>query len=150
MKLTLNIETNDPADIARIASALAGDTPSPAAAAPARSAGKAKTETAPASAAPSGAAQSATTASASTPAPSEPATTSPSEPTVPAEAELISAANVAVGKVGAGGADKVKSYIAANFKKADGSPGTLKMVADDQKAGLLDALQKIGRGEITL
>lgn len=150
MKITLNIETNDPADLERIAAALAGKevavTP-----------GKGATKTAAAAsgtAASSG--QAATQAGGSqTSASGQTATTaaSPSDAggaAVPSDADLIAAANTATGKVGNGGPDKVKTYIANNFKKADGSPGTLKTTAEGERAGLLLALQKIGRGEITL
>lgn len=150
MKITLNIETNDPADLERIAAALAGKEMTVTTGKPATTAKKTD-----ASAAPSGAAQSGTTASASTPVLSPNATTSPSEQVpadaaVPADSDLIAAANAATGKVGVGGPDKVKTYIAANFKKADGSPGTLKTTAEGERAKLLLALQQIGRGEITL
>lgn len=151
MKITLNIETNDPADLERIAAALSGKDVSVTTSGKPATAAK-KTD---ASAAPSGAAQSGTTASASTPAPSSSAATSQSDPVptdaaVPADSDLIAAANAATGKVGVGGPDKVKTYIAANFKKADGSPGTLKTTAEGERAKLLLALQQIGRGEITL
>lgn len=148
MKITLNIETNDPADLERIAAALAGKSVTVTEGKPA--AARTKTD---ASAGASGAAQSGTTASASGPAPSSNATTSPSDAggaAVPSDADLIAAANTATGKVGNGGPDKVKTYIANNFKKADGSPGTLKTTAEGDRARLLSDLQKIGRGEITL
>ena len=149
MKITLNIETNDPADLERIAAALAGKEVAVTTGKPAATR-QAKTD---ASAGASGAAQSGTTASASGPAPSSNATTSPSDQggaAVPSDADLIAAANTATGKVGNGGPDKVKTYIANNFKKADGSPGTLKTTAEGDRARLLSDLQKIGRGEITL
>lgn len=143
MKLTLNIETNDPADLERIAAALAGkDTAAPAAR-PSQTRA-AKTETAPSTENP---ARGAATAQAETAAA---ASHSDVPATVPGDGDLVSAANVAVAKVGAGGADKVKKYIAEKFTKADGSPGNLKGTADNQKAELLDQLQKIGRGEIKL
>lgn len=146
MKITLNIETNDPADLERIAAALAGnDVAVTAKPAPAKAAAAAKAET------PSAAAQApASAAPASTPALEQPAATSPSDQPVPSEAELIAAANAAVAKVGNGGPAKIKDYVAANYTKADGSPGTLKLTAENQRAALLDALMKIGRGEIAL
>lgn len=145
MKITLNIETNDPADLERIAAALAGKevavtTGKPAAAA--------KKDTAAASTASN--AQSAAATQAGTSATTSPDATPPSEGAVPSDQELVAAANVAAGKLGVGGPDKLKNYIAANFKKADGSPGTLKMTAEGDRARLLDTLGKIGRGEITL
>lgn len=145
MKITLNIETNDPADLERIAAALAGKDV-------AVQVGKAreiagvksnKTETAHSA----GAAQASQSAQVQSDAASA---ASGSSGAVPSDAELVAAANAATGKIGVGGPDKVKSYIAANFKKADGSPGSLKTTAEGQRAALLDALQKIGRGEISL
>lgn len=145
MKITLNIETNDPADLERIAAALAGKE---VAVTTGKTATAAKKDTAAASTA--SAAQSGAAAQAGTSATTSNAATSPSEGAVPSDQDLVAAANVATGKVGVGGPDKVKTYIAANFKKADGSPGTLKTTAEGERAGLLEALQKIGRGEITL
>jgi len=150
MKITLNIETNDPADLERIAAALAGKEVAVTTGKPAT---PKKTETAAASGtAASSAGASHTDAGTQTSASGQTATTtaSPSEGAVPSDQDLVAAANVATGKLGAGGPDKVKTYIAANFKKADGSPGTLKTTAEGDRARLLDALQKIGRGEITL
>ena len=147
MKITLNIETNDPADLERIAAALAGKEVAVTTGKPA-TATAAKKDTAAASTA--SAAQSGAAAQAGTSATTSNAATSPSEGAVPSDQDLVAAANVATGRVGVGGPDKVKTYIAANFKKADGSPGTLKTTAEGERAGLLEALQKIGRGEITL
>lgn len=144
MKITLNIETNDPADLERIAAALAGKD---AAVTTGKSTPAAKkTEAAPSTAIPApGAAQARPQTAAASP--SEP---NPASAAVPADSDLIAAANAATQKVGIGGPDKVKTYIAANFKKADGSPGTLKTTAEGERAKLLLALQQIGRGEITL
>lgn len=142
MKITLNIETNDPADLERIAAALAGKEVAVTTGKPAASRQPAKTEQA-ASATAATQSQAGATTTASTAA-------SPSDAAVPSDADLIAAANTATGKVGNGGPDKVKTYIANNFKKADGSPGTLKMTAEGDRARLLSDLQKIGRGEITL
>lgn len=146
MKITLNIETNDPADLERIAAALAGKEVAVTTGKPA--AARAQTPKTDTAAAASAAQNTAQTAGEATPAAS--ATTSPSEGAVPSDQELVAAANVAAGKLGVGGPDKLKNYIAANFKKADGSPGTLKMTAEGDRARLLDTLGKIGRGEITL
>lgn len=142
MKITLNIETNDPADLERIAAALAGKEVAVTTGKPAASRQPAKTEQA-ASATAATQSQAGATTTASTAA-------SPSDAAVPSDADLIAAANTATGKVGNGGPDKVKTYIANNFKKADGSPGTLKTTAESDRARLLSDLQKIGRGEITL
>ena len=148
MKIILNIETNDPADLSRIAAALNGEAVTVTTAKPAttRSTKAAESPT-PAPAAATTAAPVQTGASAS----AETATASPSEQAaVPTEADLIAAGNAAVAKVGNGGPDKVKKYIAEKFQKADGSPGTLKLTAENQRADLLADLQAIGRGEITL
>lgn len=150
MKITLNIETNDPADLERIAAALAGkEVAAPtgkgatkaaaAASGTAASSGQAASQAGGPPASVSG--QTATTAA----SPSD-----HSDAAVPSDADLIAAANVATAKVGVGGPDKVKAYIAKNFKKADGSPGTLKLTAEGDRARLLSDLQKIGRGEIAL
>lgn len=140
MKITLNIETNDPADLERIAAALAGKSVTVTEGKPA--AAPKKTETV--SSAGSTVSKPAQEPSAAA------AATSGSDAAVPSDADLIAAANAATGKVGNGGPDKVKTYIANNFKKADGSPGTLKTTAEGDRARLLSDLQKIGRGEITL
>lgn len=148
MKITLNIETNDPADLSRIAAALSGEAVTVTTTKPAttRSAKAAESPT-PSSAAATTAAPVQTGASAS----AETATASLSEQAaVPTEADLIAAGNAAVAKVGVGGPDKVKKYIAGRFQKADGSPGTLKLTAENQRAKLLADLQAIGRGEIAL
>lgn len=145
MKITLNIETNDPADLERIAAALAGKDVAVTATRPAsKPATAAKADPAPSNAVqpPANVVPEAT--------PQAGATQSPSDQPVPSEAELIAAANAAVAKVGNGGPAKIKDYVAANYTKADGSPGTLKLTAENQRAALLDALMKIGRGEIAL
>lgn len=144
MKITLNIETNDPADLERIAAALAGKEVAVTTGKPAATKA-AKTETAPSA----GAAQASQSAQDQSAAASA-ASGSDAGGAVPSDQELVAAANVAAGKLGVGGPDKLKNYIAANFKKADGSPGTLKMTAEGDRARLLDTLGKIGRGEITL
>ena len=148
MKITLNIETNDPADLERIAAALAGKEVAVTTGKSAATHQPAKMETSAAQTTGIAAAQTASGSSAGTAA-----TASPSDAggaAVPSDADLIAAANTATGKVGNGGPDKVKTYIAKNFKKADGSPGTLKTTAEGDRARLLSDLQKIGRGEITL
>ncbi len=147
MKITLNIETNDPADLSRIAAALSGEavtvtTTKPAASTSGKS-GKSETSASAATAASSGQASP----QVATPQPSD---NGPEQTAaVPTEADLIAAGNAAVAKVGVGGPDKVKKYIAEHFQKADGSPGTLKLTAEPQRAKLLADLQAIGRGEIT-
>lgn len=157
MKITLNIETNDPADLSRIAAALNGEavtvtTTKPAASTSGKS-GKSETSASAATAASSGqASPQVATSQPSDNGPSATTAASPSEQTaaVPTEADLIAAGNAAVAKVGVGGPDKVKKYIAEHFQKADGSPGTLKLTAENQRAKLLADLQAIGRGEIAL
>lgn len=138
MKITLNIETNDPADLERIAAALAGKGATVIEGKPATTR-SAKSDNAP----PAGAAPASQGASLA-------ASGSDTGAAVPSDADLIAAANVATAKVGVGGPDKVKAYIAKIFRKADGSPGTLKLTAEGDRARLLSDLQKIGRGEIAL
>lgn len=149
MKITLNIETNDPADLSRIAAALNGEavtvtTTKPAASTSGKS-GKSETSASAATGPSSG--QASTPAATSQPSDNGPSATTAA---VPTEADLIAAGNAAVAKVGVGGPDKVKKYIAEHFQKADGSPGTLKLTAENQRAKLLADLQAIGRGEIAL
>lgn len=69
---------------------------------------------------------------------------------VPTDDQLVAAANSAVVAVGASGAARVKAFVAANFQKEDGSPGTLKGVKDSQKAALLAGLQRIAAGQLAL
>lgn len=69
---------------------------------------------------------------------------------VPTDDQLVAAANSAVVAVGASGAARVKAFVASNFQKEDGSPGTLKGVKDSQKAALLAGLQRIAAGQIVL
>jgi hypothetical protein len=151
MKIILNIETNDPADLSRIAAALNGEAVTVTTTKPAT----ARTTKAAEVPTPTQVAQSADTsvATARVSAPASAAVTAPpsEQPAaVPTEADLIAAGNAAVSKVGNGGPDKVKKYIAEHFQKADGSPGTLKLTAEPQRAKLLADLQAIGRGEIAL
>ena len=149
MKITLNIETNDPADLERVAAALAGkDVAVTTSGKPATAARTTKADT-PASSTAS-TAQTAAAAQSGTQAATSPDATSLSEAAVPSNDDLVAAANAATAKIGVGGPDKVKTYIAANFKKADGSHGTLKTTAEGERTKLLLALQQIGRGEITL
>jgi len=140
MKIILNIETNDPADLSRIAAALNGEAVTVTTTKPATTRSTKAAESPTPAPVQTGASASAGTAAASL---SEQAA-------VPTEADLIAAGNAAVAKVGNGGPDKVKKYIAEKFQKADGSPGTLKLTAENQRAKLLADLQAIGRGEITL
>lgn len=74
---------------------------------------------------------------------------SPSDAPV-TEADIIAAANAAAGTIGPAGPAKIRDYIKANFKKADGTEGTLKTTAPDQQPRLLADLQKIARGELKL
>jgi hypothetical protein len=145
MKITVNIETVDLGDLARIAAALGGEAVTVTQAKPSAKAAKSAEAAAPAVAY--------TPAPAPAPAPvpavdAPPAAQPEQAPAVPTEADLIAAANAAVGKLGVGGPELVKSYIAAKFTKADGSPGTLKLVADDQRSRLLKTLQDIGTGTL--
>lgn len=147
MKITLNIETNDPADLSRIAAALSGEAVTVTTTKPAATRASGKSETA------ANAATGPSSGQASAPAAtSQPSDNGPSATTaaVPTEDDLVAAGNAAVAKVGVGGPDKVKKYIAGHFQKADGSPGTLKLTAEPQRAKLLADLQAIGRGEIAL
>jgi hypothetical protein len=143
MKLTLTIETQDPAELARVAQALNGvdigpqetqatkPRPSKAAASPAPVAEtKAQQTTAAVSV------EQAPTADAS------------SEPPTPAA--LNTAVNAACARLGNGGPAKVKAYIAANFTKPDGTPGGLMSTADAQKSKLLAALNQIAAGTLPL
>ncbi len=147
MKIILNIETNDPADLSRIAAALSGEAVTVTTTKPAATRASGKSETAASAATGPSSGQASTPATASQPSDSGPSATTAA---VPTEADLIAAGNAAVAKVGVGGPDKVKKYIAENFQKADGSPGTLKLTAENQRAKLLAALQSIGRGDIAL
>lgn len=155
MKIILNIETNDPADLSRIAAALNGEAVTVTTTKPATTRASGKSETAASAATGPSSGRASTPAATSQPSDNGPSATtaaSPSEQTapVPSEADLIAAGNAAVAKVGVGGPDKVKKYIAEHFQKADGSPGTLKLTAENQRAKLLADLQAIGRGEIAL
>lgn len=154
MKIILNIETNDPADLSRIAAALSGEAVTVTTTKPAATRASGKSENAVSAATGPTSGQASAPAATSQPSdngPSATNTASPSEQAaVPSEADLIAAGNAAVAKVGVGGPDKVKKYIAEKFQKADGSPGTLKLTAENQRAKLLADLQAIGRGEITL
>jgi hypothetical protein len=151
MKITVNIETNEPADLIRVANALAGVMPDPSTGDAAKPTTRRTTKTE------SPAASVATDqSSAPTPAPSEPfdsvptATTTASPSEAPAvevsEATLVAAANAAVEKLGPSGPAKVKAWIGANFQKDDGSPGTLKLTRADQRVKLLTELQQIAQG----
>lgn len=146
MKITLNIETNDPADLSRIAAALNGEAVTTTKPATARTTKAAETPV-PTQSQPQ---TSATAATERAPDTTQPPASAEQPAAVPTEADLIAAGNAAVAKVGNGGPDKVKKYIAEHFQKADGSPGTLKLTAEPQRAKLLADLQAIGRGEIAL
>lgn len=155
MKIILNIETNDPADLSRIAAALNGEAVTVTTTKPATTRASGKSETAASAATGPSSGQASTPAATSQPSDNGPSATTAASPPeqaapVPSEADLIAAGNAAVAKVGVGGPDKVKKYIAEHFQKADGSPGTLKLTAEHRRAKLLADLQAIGRGEITL
>jgi hypothetical protein len=143
MKITINIETADFGDLARIAAGLGGEAVTVTQAKPSAKAAKSAEAAAPA------VAPAPAPAPAPVPAVDAPPAAQPEQaPAVPTEADLIAAANAAVGKLGVGGPELVKSYIAAKFTKADGSAGTLKLVADDQRSRLLKTLQDIGTGAL--
>lgn len=148
MKITVNIETNEPADLIRVANALAGVMPDPSTGDAAKPATRRTTKTeSPVATAPE-------TASAPAPAPSEPSPAASAPAETPAEtpavevseATLVAAANAAVEKLGPSGPAKVKAWIGANFQKDDGSPGTLKLTRADQRVKLLTELQQIAQG----
>lgn len=143
MKISVNIETNDPADLIRVGNALAGvmADPTPSAAEKPKVA-RATTKAEPPAATTSAGPQSDASAGA-------PTTTSASSATADVavtEAELTAAANAASAKIGATGPGKVKDWIAQNFQKSDGSAGTLRLTREDQRPALLRGLQEIGQG----
>lgn len=164
MKITINIETQNPEDLMRVAQALSG-VMAPAENPNATAAAKA---TRPTKAAEPGATATAT----STPSPTSPAPTTPAaapatsapSPTPPAtvaaetsadaapvtQADLTAAANQAVATVGPGSAAKVQVYIREHFTQPDGTPGTLMKTAPAQWPALLADLQKIARKELAL
>lgn len=155
MKITVNIETNDPSDLIRVANALAGVMPDPSTGA----AEKPKSNRTTARNDAAAQATTATSAPATTPVntsssfdsgPTATTAASPTDPTPPAaivtEADLTAAANAAAAKLGGQGPAKIKAWIAASFQKADGSPGTLKLTRADQQAALLAGLQEIAQG----
>lgn len=142
MKLTLNIETSDPNDLVRVASALAGTGAVVQVTAPEPT--KAKREAKPEPVAAPPAAQPTSFAS---PAPEQPA-----QPAATAEVtdeDLVQAANNAAIKLGGGGQARMREYIKANFLQEDGSPGTMMKTKKSQRPALLFALQQMSRGELT-
>lgn len=144
MKITVNIETNEPADLIRVANALAGVMPDPSTGDAAKPATRRSTKTE------NPVATASEVASAPAPAPSEPSPAASAPVETPAmevsEATLVAAANAAVEKLGPSGPAKVKAWISANFQKDDGSPGTLKLTRADQRVKLLTELQQIAQG----
>lgn len=146
MKITLNIETDEPADLHRIVSALAGEPVAVTVTKPAaRTTGK--SNEAPTSA---NAAIAATSAHASATAATMQSTdTGPSANVAsPTDADMIAAANAAVAKLGVSGPATVKKYIAEKFPQPDGSPGTLLKISAERRPALIAALQSISRGEL--
>jgi hypothetical protein len=136
MKFTLNIETNDPAELARFVEALEGGSRPDA-----RNPAEVKKESIAKKQAPVPQVETAT------PAPAAVTQAEPqAEPAVPQEQELIEAANAAAQKLGGGGPLKIKEHIAKTYQKADGSPGTLKQTQPAQRRALLEDLQKIAQG----
>jgi hypothetical protein len=164
MKITVNIETNEPADLIRVANALAGVMPDPSTGDATKPATRrtTKTENPLSSAAAGAVTEAASTASAATAEhlntqnASVAGATSPQTVSTGAgtehpamevsEATLVAAANAAVEKLGPSGPAKVKAWIGANFQKDDGSPGTLKLTRADQRVKLLTELQQIAQG----
>jgi hypothetical protein len=144
MKITVNIETNEPADLIRVANAIAGVMPDPSTGDATKPATRRTTKTE------SPVATASEAASAPAPAPSEPSPVASAPAETPAmevsEATLVAAANAAVEKLGPSGPAKVKAWIGANFQKDDGSPGTLKLTRADQRVKLLTELQQIAQG----
>jgi hypothetical protein len=144
MNYTLTINSTDPADLTRVAQALNGSTGEVTGKQTPMKAAAAKPDTA-------AAASSASTAPTST---GQIATTaaSPSEPAadMPSEKAIMDAANAAVGKLGAGGQNKIKDWIAKGFQKADGTPAGLKTVKDSQKADMVAKLNQIAAGVVSL
>lgn len=147
MKITMTIETGDPADVVRIGQALAGGatmavTLADTAQVPAKREKKeAPPLSAPATAAP------AKPASAS--APTEAGAVSVTE-APPSEADILGALNDAVAKVGVSGAEKVRNYMKANYQNADGTPARVSGMRADQKPAFLKALKTIATGELVL
>jgi hypothetical protein len=138
MKLTLTIETQDPAELARVAQALNGIDTGPQ-------------ETQAAKPRPSKAAASPVpVAETKTPQTTVAAPTADVSSEPPTPAALNTSVNAACSRLGNGGPAKVKAYIAANFTKPDGTPGGLVSTADAQKPALLKALNEIAAGTITL
>lgn len=150
MKITLHIEMDSAAELARFGAALAGvpalaDTSTAAAPAAPAAATRQRTAKADAALQPS-AAPAAQEPAPSTAAPAVPETTG----ITITGADLTAAANAAVAKLGASGVAKTKAYVAANFTRADGTPGTLLLTDAAQRPALLAALQKIGTGELSI
>ena len=150
MKISVNIETSEPADLIRIGNALAGVMADPTAGA----AQKPKTTRTSKTEAPASSATPAQSAAQSSPAAGEAvssaaqqaAGTGSATDVAISEADLTAAANAASAKLGASGPGKIKEWIAQNFQKSDGSAGTLRLTREDQRPALLKGLQEIGQG----
>ena len=144
MKITVNIETNEPDYLIRVANAIAGVMLDPSTGDATKLVTRRTTKTE------SPVATASEAASAPAPAPSEPSPAASAPAETPAvevsEATLVAAANAAVEKLGPSGPAKVKAWIGANFQKDDGSPGTLKLTRADQRVKLLTELQQIAQG----
>ncbi len=132
--IQINLDTEKD-DVARVLSALAGTHGFPAPAA-------VPTPSAP----PKAKAEKKETPAAPEPAPAAITAGAPSD-YVPTEAELSTAANSAIDKLGAGAQARVKEYIAATFQKDDGSPAGLRTVRADQRARLLADLNAFAAGK---
>jgi hypothetical protein len=154
MKISINIETDNPDDLVRVGNALASvmaeTTTTEKPTAPRRAAPKAET-------------QHASTATNRSSAPvTTPENTAPSADTGPTattdaypsettaatitDADLNAAANAAVAKLGIGGVARVKEWVGTSFQKLDGSAGTLMTTREDQRPALIRGLQEIGQG----
>lgn len=156
VQIKLEILTNDPAELMRVAAAMAGQMqtdPAPAAAAaPVR---QRKAQEAPAAAAD----PTATAAASSAPPPSSTAssataqagqpTTSDAPASEVTENDLISAANEAIAKL-KGQPKPLQEYIKKHFTTVHGQPGTLKTTAPAQRPALLEMLRQVARGELQL
>ncbi len=150
MKLTLNIEADSPEEMAGVLAALGGANLQPAAAKATRTKAEKPAEPTPAAPSTPPSAEPVAAAPSPTATAAAPAATPAVADAPVTEADIVAAANAAAGKLGAAGPAKIRDFIKANFKKADGTEGTLKTTAPDQQPRLLACLQQIARGELTL
>lgn len=145
----LSITTDDPGELAAIVNGITGSVPVAETPTQPRRGRPPKETPAPAAEPATPAADTARIAANATSTwDDKPAAPAPAAPVT--EADLIAAANAAVVKIGGEGPAKLKGWLAANFKCADGSPGKLKQLAEDQKAGALSGLKAIAEGKLTI